>query len=123
VSLQHHRCCWTHELIKNGSVNELNGGNNTGTKQETLTIDTEFHRSSSFDNYYMQAKGRSNFKVLPFSPVQHIILEKGASGVTATGVVYIDYASGQTLNATANIEVIMCAGSFQTPQLLMVSVS
>jgi len=102
-------------------VDELNGGNNTGTKQETLTIDAKFHRSSSYDNYYMQAKGRSNLKVLPFSPVQQVILEDGATGVTAIGVVYLDYASGQTLNATANKEVILSAGSFQTPQLLMLS--
>jgi choline dehydrogenase-like flavoprotein len=70
----------------------------------------------------MQAKGRSNLKVLPFSPARQLILEEGLEGVTATGVVYVDYASGQTLNATAK-EVILSAGSFQTPQLLMLSVS
>lgn len=80
--------------------------------QEKLTMDANYRRSSSYDNYYMQAKGRSNLKVLPFSPVQQIILEKEGSDITATGVVYTDYASGMTLNATANREVIMSAGSF-----------
>lgn len=102
-------------------VEDLNGGNNTGAKQEMLTINSKFQRSSSYDNYYMQAKGRPNLKVLPFSPVQQIILEQRGSTVAATGVVYSDYASGQTFNATASKEVIMSAGSFQTPQLLMLS--
>jgi choline dehydrogenase-like flavoprotein len=105
------------------SVEELNGGNNTGAKQEPLTMNTKFQRSSSYDNYYQQAKGSSNLKVLTFSPVQQLILTESTEGVTTTGVVYVDYASGQTLNATANKEVIMSAGSIQTPQLLMLSVS
>lgn len=70
----------------------------------------------------MQAKDRPNLKVLPFSPVQQLILDENAGNLTATGVVYIDYAGGQTLNATASKEVIMSAGSIQTPQLLMLSV-
>ena len=102
-------------------VEELNAGVNVGAKQEPLTMDTSYHRSSSYNNYYMQAKSRSNLKVLPFSPVQQLILEQSGSSVTATGVVYLDYASGQTFNATANKEVIMSAGSIQTPQLLMLS--
>lgn len=103
-------------------TNELNGGNNTGAKQEMMTIDTKYHRSSSYDNYYMQAKNRTNLKVLPFSPVHQVILEKRNASVIVTGVVYLDYASGQTFNATAGKEVIISAGSIQTPQLLMLSV-
>ncbi|KAF2435299.1 hypothetical protein EJ08DRAFT_692566 [Tothia fuscella] len=102
-------------------VRDLNNGTNVGAKQEMLTIDSQSQRSSSYDNYYMQAKGRSNLKVLPFSPVQRLVLEESSEGVVVTGVVYMDYASGQTLNATAK-EVILSAGSFQTPQLLMLSI-
>lgn len=80
-----------------------------------------YHRSSSCDSYYMQAKGRSNLKVLPFSSVQQIILKQEGGEVTASGVVHVDYASGITMNATVTKEVIMSAGSFQTPQLLMLS--
>lgn len=102
-------------------VDDLNNGTNVGATQEKLTIDSQYHRSSSYDSYYMQAKSRSNLKVLPFSPVQQIILEQEGGDVTASGVVYLDYASGMTMNATATKEVIMSAGSFQTPQLLMLS--
>ncbi|KAF2664540.1 glucose-methanol-choline oxidoreductase [Microthyrium microscopicum] len=101
-------------------VEELNNGTNIGAKQEMLTIDSLFHRSSSYDNYYMQAQNRPNLKVLPFSPVKRLILTESSKGVIATSVVYVDYTSGETLNATAK-EVILSAGSFQTPQLLMLS--
>lgn len=102
-------------------VDELNAGVNVGAKLEMFTMDASYRRSSSYDSYYMQSKGRSNLKVLPFSPMQQLILEQEGSTVTATGVVFTDYASGQTFNATANKEVIMSAGAIQTPQLLMLS--
>ena len=100
----------------------MNGGTNLGAKHEPFTIDAEAHRSSSYDSFYMQARNRHNLKVLTNSPVQQLILEESDDGVTATGVVYIDYASGQTMNATASKEVIMSAGALKTPQLLMLSV-
>ena len=102
-------------------TNELNAGNNVGAKQEPLTIDTKFHRSSAYDNYYMAAVGRSNLKVLTYAPVQRLILEQQGSDIITTGVVYTDYASGSTMNVTATKEVIMSAGSIQTPQLLLLS--
>lgn len=70
----------------------------------------------------MEAKNRSNLKVLTMSPAQQIILQSSSNGVIATGVVYTDYATGQTLNATATKEVILSAGAIKTPQLLMLSV-
>ena len=70
----------------------------------------------------MQAEDRPNLHVRPMSPVQQVILEKEGDIVKATGAVYIDYASGQTLNATANKEVILSTGALKTPQMLMLSV-
>jgi choline dehydrogenase len=100
----------------------LNDGNNIGVKHEPFTQDAKARRSSAYDSFYMQAKNRTNLKVLTMSPVQQIMLEGSGNSVTATGVVYLDYASGQTLNATASKEVIMSAGAFNTPHLLMLSV-
>jgi choline dehydrogenase len=85
-------------------------------------MDSQYRRSSSYNSYYMQARDRPNLKVLEMSPVHQIILEKAGDTVVATGVVYNDYASGQTLNATATKEVILSAGALKTPQLLMLSV-
>lgn len=104
------------------STQDLNGGTNLGAKQEPLSMDTSFRRSSSYDSYYMMARDRPNLQVLEMSPVEQIILEQTGDAVKATGVVYSDYASGQTLNATANKEVILSTGALNTPQMLMLSV-
>lgn len=56
------------------------------------------------------------------SPVQQLIINRTASELTAQGVVYKDQLTGDLLNATARKEVIMSAGAFQTPQLMMLSV-
>jgi choline dehydrogenase len=104
-------------------TDDLNLGNNVDAKQEPLTVDDHSQRSSAYDSYYQQAIQRSNLHVLPLSPVQQIILTEQNSSVIATGVVYNDYQSGSTVNVTATKEVIISAGSIQTPQLLLLSVS
>lgn len=109
------------EAIGVQPTNELNAGNNVGAKQEPLTLDTKSNRNSAYENYYMQAAGRPNLEVLTYSPVQRIILEQHGSSVIATDVVFTDYASGDTINVTASKEIIMSAGAFQTPQLLLLS--
>jgi choline dehydrogenase-like flavoprotein len=103
-------------------VADLNSGDGVGTKQETLTLDDSYQRSSSYDSFYAQARGRPNLTVKKGALVTQILLEQGTAGLTATGVVFTDYLGGATVNATANKEVIMAAGTFQTPQLLMLSV-
>lgn len=104
------------------SVQELNAGNNTGCKHEPFTQNAKAHRSTSFDDYYLPVQNRTNLKVLTMSPVQQLILKPSNGTVVATGVVYIDYATGQTLNVTANKEVIVSAGAIKTPHILMLSV-
>lgn len=105
-----------------GSVNvsiveELNLGDNIGTKQEPLILDKQQARVSSYDGYYKPVRHRRNLLVVPRAQVSQIILEQGNDGLTATGVVYSDQPSGSTLNVTASKEVILSAGTFQTPQL------
>ena len=100
-------------------INDLNSGINVGTKQEPLTLDTKHHRSSAYHNCYTQAVGRPNLQVLTYSPVQKFILEPKYSSFVATGVIYYDYASG----SYHKCKLIMSAGSIQTPQLLLLSVS
>ncbi|KAK5710951.1 hypothetical protein LTR15_012745 [Elasticomyces elasticus] len=109
-----------------GSVNvstvfDLNLGNNIGAKQEPLTLDAQQQRASSYDGYYKPVRTRPNLTVRPLSQVQQVILEMRDGALAASGVVYSDMVSGLTLNVSASKEVILSAGVFQTPQLLMLS--
>lgn len=104
-------------------VGELNGGINLGAKQEPFTIDATQRRNSAYDSFYMEAKSRSNLVVRTLSPVRRIILNQNGNTTFASGVVYTDNRSGNILNATAKKEVILSAGTFHSPQILMLSVS
>ncbi|KAJ9624569.1 hypothetical protein H2203_005304 [Taxawa tesnikishii (nom. ined.)] len=102
-------------------VADLNLGDNVGTKQEPLTLNAEQERVSAYDGYYKPVRNRTNLTVMPLARVQQVILENRNATLTATGVIFIDSVSGSTLNVTASKEVILSAGVFQTPQLLMLS--
>ncbi|KAK3629309.1 hypothetical protein LTR56_013032 [Elasticomyces elasticus] len=109
-----------------GSVNvsiviDLNLGDNIGAKQEPLTLDAQQQRVSSYDGYYKPVRTRPNLTVRPLSQVQQVILEMRDGALVATGVVYADMVFGTTVNVTASKEVILSAGVFQTPQLLILS--
>ncbi|KAI5361819.1 Putative glucose-methanol-choline oxidoreductase, FAD/NAD(P)-binding domain superfamily [Septoria linicola] len=89
--------------------------------QEPLVLDAHQQRVSAYDGYFKPVRGRPNLVVRPLSQVQSVILEQRNGSLTATGVVLSDYASGQTQNITACKEVVLSAGTFQTPQMLMLS--
>ena len=101
-------------------VNELNSGNNTGIKQGTGCLDSEYRRSSSYDSFYKQAQGRANLDVLFYADVQEITFSDDQAQ-KVTGVSFRDQPSGRSHSVMANKEVIVSMGAFHTPQLLMVS--
>ncbi|ALE01837.1 choline dehydrogenase [Candidatus Pseudothioglobus singularis] len=72
-------------------------------------------RSSASNAYIKPAKNRSNLKILTNVLVQKVILENKI----ATGVVYSINGNKKALKA--NKEVILCAGSIGSPQLLQLS--
>ena len=111
------------EAINVPIVNELNSGNGTGVKQGTGCLDSSYRRSSAYDSFYKQAAGRHNLDVLSNAPVLSITTEKVNGTPTATGVVFIDEPAGLVHNVTAKKEIIISMGAFQSPQLLMTSVS
>jgi len=100
---------------------ELNAGHNVGAKRETYAFDGS-KRVSAYDGYYVPVQGRSNLRVVTYGQVQQLLLSQNGTKA-ATGIVYVDTSTGMTKNITATKEVIMSAGVFQTPQLLMLSVS
>ena len=108
------------EAVNVPVVNELNTGNNTGVKQGTGNLDSNYRRSSSYDGFYKQAAGRPNLDVLHYAPVRGIIFSNDSTP-KATGVNFRDEPTSLQHQVTAKKEVIVSMGAFHTPQLLMVS--
>lgn len=105
-------------------VNELNSGNNTGVKQGTGTFDSRLRRSSSYEAFYVPVQNRTNLDVLHYAAVTGIQFTQSSNGTSiATGVSFTDQPTGQFITVNATREVIVAMGAFNSPQLLMISVS
>ncbi|KAI0057965.1 glucose-methanol-choline oxidoreductase [Artomyces pyxidatus] len=77
-------------------------------------------RSSAMTAYYEPNAERENFVLLTGSQAIRLILDAcEPEAVVATGVEYSN--NGQSFTARAAREVIVCAGSYQSPQLLELS--
>ncbi|KAF4586355.1 hypothetical protein EYR38_010631 [Pleurotus pulmonarius] len=97
-------------------------GNTVGTCVVTNTIDPKtLTRSSAATAYYEPNKDKANLTVITDAIASRIVFSDPASGqdVRAEGVEYIK--DKVTHKVTATREVILAAGSFQTPQLLELS--
>ncbi|KAH8657964.1 GMC oxidoreductase [Xylariales sp. PMI_506] len=85
-----------------------------------LNIRLDNHtRSYAATAYYNPIAGRPNLFVLTGAIVKRVLLDDGYDGVVATGVEYVK--DNVTLHAAASKEVIVCAGSIGSPQVLEVS--
>lgn len=92
-------------------------------------------RSSSATAYYRPIRHRPNLAVLTHALVQHVDLHKSsfpsssspsessasASSWQARGVRFTDTTTGDVHTVAAAREVLLCAGSVQSPQLLELS--
>ena len=72
-------------------------------------------RHSSSRAYLWPAKGRANLRIVTHAQALGLTFE----GTRATGVEYL--RRGKRRRATASKAVVLCAGSFGSPQLLMLS--
>ena len=105
-------------------VSELNNGNNTGVKQGTGCFDSRLRRSSSYNAFFKPIQNRTNLDVLHYATVTAIQFSTSSNGTAiATGVSFTDQPTGQFITVNATKEVIVSMGAFNSPQLLMVSVS
>ncbi|KAH8884143.1 GMC oxidoreductase [Thozetella sp. PMI_491] len=85
-----------------------------------LNIRLDNHtRSYAATAYYRPFAGRKNLVVLTGALATKIILKKGPSGITANAVQYTK--DDKNVTVSAGKEVIVCAGSIGSPQLLEVS--
>ncbi|RDA92016.1 hypothetical protein CP533_6053 [Ophiocordyceps camponoti-saundersi (nom. inval.)] len=103
-------------------VEELNAGVNVGVKLGTGSITADYRRSSSYE-YYKRAAKRKNLTVKPNSPVVRVTLKKidEKREAVADGVIFVDHSIGREYVVKATKEVILTLGTFQSPQLLMLS--
>ncbi|KAG0644922.1 Citrinin synthesis mpl7 [Hyphodiscus hymeniophilus] len=76
-------------------------------------------RSSSVSSYYQPNMHRKNLHLLPRAVVSKVNFTKGQSNLTATSV---DFSlEGERYTIQASKEVIICAGTVQSPMLLELS--
>jgi choline dehydrogenase len=98
------------------TVQDLNSGSILGCQYATSTISQPHEiRESSESSFLAAAAGRPNLKVFSKTLAKKILF----SGVTATGVKIQSNGTISTLEAKK--EIIVSAGAFQSPQILMVS--
>jgi choline dehydrogenase len=109
---------------------DLNSGNNIGAKHELNTMNTlKQTRVSSYVAFWNTTVARENFEVVTFAMVEKILFKNSSatanSNPEAYGVEYSAVVSGTKIRRTARArkEVIVSAGTLQTPKVLMLSVS
>jgi choline dehydrogenase len=93
---------------------DFNGATTHGVGSYQLGIGSRW-RSSSASAFLHPVVNRPNLTVISGAQVRRVLF----SGSTATGIEWI--ADGKPHQASADREVILCAGSIQSPQLLQLS--
>lgn len=99
-------------------------GSNIGTYTKVASVDpNHVTRSYSATAYYRPVRDRSNLVVLPEALVERIVLapQEDSKSWRATGVQFTHQKDGKSYLAAAAREVVLCAGSTQSPQLLELS--
>jgi choline dehydrogenase-like flavoprotein len=94
---------------------DYNGARQEGFGRSQYTI-RDGRRSSSARAYLRPARGRRNLHVETGAHVTRVLIE----GTRAVGVELVR-GSGDLARLRASAEVIVCAGTFNSPQLLMLS--
>lgn len=91
----------------------------SGSFSNLHSIDpTTKERSYSASAYYQPYKNRENLIVLTGALVEKVVFDR-ETGIKATGVRYTK--NGETKTITATREVILAAGTFQSPKILELS--
>jgi choline dehydrogenase len=98
-----------------GVTQDLHGEVEEGFARGEVTIDRKGRRASTSRAYLYPVLGRKNLRVETRALTNRILVENGK----AVGVEYV--REGQVQRVFADREVIVCAGAYNSPQLLMLS--
>lgn len=98
------------------TIQDFNSGKLLGCQYPVATINGDMRRETSESSFLKKAANRPNLKIFQLALAKRILFDDGRR---ATGVRY--EIGGVTFTARAAREVIVSAGAFQSPQLLMVS--
>jgi choline dehydrogenase-like flavoprotein len=97
-------------------------GDSTGYYDQALSVDMESgRRSSAVFDYYLPNAQRTNLFLITDAMVQRIVFSDDDSNgeKVATGVEFV--VQGHQYSAPAKTEVMLCAGTIQSPQILELS--
>lgn len=104
------------EVLHLKENNDYNGAKQEGTGLFQFNIKNG-KRHSGVDAFLRPAMKRKNLHIITRAMVKEILIKNDQ----ACGVAWIDARSKQEHKAEVAKEVLLCAGSFQSPQLLMLS--
>lgn len=102
-------------------VNDLISGQLLGSQYDPLTVSSQSQTRDSSQTSFLDAafaSGRTNLHVYTHTLAKQILFDQNK---TATGVMMQSGPSPEAFVLSAREEVIVSAGAFQSPQLLMVS--
>lgn len=95
-------------------TDDLNGYQQEGFGPMDRTVTPQGRRASTARGYLDQAKSRPNLTIRTHAMTDHIIFD----GKRAVGVEWQEGDSTIPTRATANKEVLLCAGAIASPQIL-----
>lgn len=98
------------------TVQDFNSGKLMGCQYSATTINRDMKRETSETSFLKMAAGRPNLTVIQLALAKKVLFD---GNKRATGVIY--QVGPLSFMAKAVREVIVSAGAFQSPQLLMVS--
>ncbi|KAA1097239.1 hypothetical protein PGT21_028321 [Puccinia graminis f. sp. tritici] len=99
---------------------DFNRGTLSGVQYASTTIDPENGHRSSSRSFFAAARSRSNLVVYTTAMVKKITFDE-STPPRANGIEFVYTLTGTSEKLFATKEVIVSAGAFQSPQLLMVS--
>lgn len=107
--------------IPEGDYNGRNRGSAAGVVSLTQYTTRNGRRSSTYQAFLAgEPEQRPNLTMITGARATRVLLEGEAGQTVATGVEYLT-AAGETLQAHARREVILCAGAIGSPHLLLLS--